>query len=276
MIFYQISFGQYSKSKYDEAKELIEDYLQSLMFNCQISNTQINESESRKIMAWNGEIVAYVYAQDTDASMPKYHSHNGKEKLELVCEFFGQSPVWRCNEDYPPKRKTSWRGATYLCLYTHYSLADSPLVRGDSGDVVSLYRVPITDRDRVEAYVWQRLYRSLDDVYMATSDLEMEAYRALADLESDCSIRGRELCLIIETATNVPTYYYLKRNYGREDAEEKKRQCPDCGKPWFVEHPERKTFWKYNFMCEECRLISDIAETVDIKYASIGEPRKAK
>jgi len=126
----------------------------------------------------------------------------------------------------------------------------------------------------VDAYCWQRLYRSLDSVYMETGDLEMSAYRALATLESDCTKRGRTLCLAIEKATGIPTYYYLKRIYGREYAEEKNRRCPSCGKPWFVKNSEKNASWKIDFVCKKCRLMSSIAETVELRYAKIGEPRK--
>ena len=272
MIFYQISFGPYRKDKYDEAKELIEDYLGCLLFNCQISNSHINEDESRKIMTWNGEVVAYVYAQGTDANHSKYHSYFGKKALKQLGDFFGQLPVWRCHEDFSAKCKTSWKNAPYLCLYTHYSLSDSPLIRGDNGSVIPLYRVPIMDEDRVEAYIWQCSYRSLDRVYMNTGDLEMQAYRALAALESDCTNRGRELCLAIEKATGIPTYYYLKRIYGREYTEEKNRRCPGCEKTWFVKHPENKVSWSCGFLCKKCRLVSDVAEEVNLRYAKIGEP----
>ena len=277
MIFYQISFGPYCEGRYDEAVKLIEDYLSSLMFNCQTSNTQMNEDESRKIMAWNGEIVAYVYAQGTDAGCLKYHDRLGKKARKQLHDFFGQWPVWRCNEDFPVKRKTSWKNAPYLCIYTHYSLSDSPLIRGDNADVIPLYRVPITHQDRADAYCWQRLYRSLDDVCMATGDLEMQAYRALATLESECTDRGRKLCFAIEKATGIPTYYYLKRIYGREYAEEKNRRCPGCGKSWFVKNPDNNASWKCDFMCKKCRLVSDIAEWDDeLRYAKIGEPQKEK
>ena len=276
MIFYQISFGPYYKDRYEEAENLIEDYLSSLSFNCQVSNNLMYDEESHKIMAWNGEVVAYVYGQDTDAGCHKYHDNQGKKALKQLNNFFGQLPIWRCHEDFPVKRKTNWKNAPYLCIYAHYHLSDSPLVRGDNGDTIPLYRVPITHQDRVDAYCWQRLYRSLDSVYQETGDLEMQAYRALATLESECTDRGRQLCLSIEKATGIPTYYYLKRIYGREYAEEKDRRCPGCGKSWFVKNPENNASWKCDFLCKKCRLVSNVAETAELRYAKIGEPRKVR
>jgi predicted nucleic acid-binding Zn ribbon protein len=108
----------------------------------------------------------------------------------------------------------------------------------------------------------------------------MQAYRVLAEPDSPCSKWGRELCLAIEKATGVPTYYYLMRYFGREYAEEKRRRCPCCGKSWHIKRPEKEggyEFWEFDFMCKKCRLVSNCAcGDVNLRYAKIGEPRKEK
>jgi len=273
MIFYQISFGPYIKDKYEETNNLIEDYLSSLYLNGQIH-------EEYSIMPWNGEIVAYVNAQEFDANRLKYHSHWGKEKLQRINHFLGQKPIWRCNEDFPTKHKTNWKDAPFLYFVTNYCESRTPLVRGDTAMSIPLYRVPITDLERNDICSWLWRYKSLDNVWMGSSELEIEAYRVLAEPDSECSKNGRECCLAIEKATGIPTYYYLRRFFGREYAEEKERRCPGCGKSWFVKRPEKeikdKPFWKFDFQCKKCRLVSNCAIDLSIRYAKIGEPRKEK
>lgn len=274
MIFYQISFGPYCKGKYyDEAENLIHEYLSSLLHNGQIAGHYT-------IVPWNGEVVAYVNAQGCDANLLKYHSQWGKDDFHKINEFFGQVPVWKCNEDFLSKRKTNWKNAPFLYFTTDFFESDllSLLARGDTADLISLYRVPIPDQAREDAYFWQAKYRSLYKVWLDSGDLEMQVYRLLAEPDSKCSKCGRELCLAIEKATNVPTYYYLMRYHGREYADEKKRLCPGCGKSWFVKRPEKKEdahtpFWEFDFQCKKCRLVSHIACDVNLRYAKIGEPK---
>jgi len=276
MIFYQIFFGPYCKDKYDEAENLIEDYLSSLLRNGQIV-------KNYGITPWKGEIVAYVYAQGFDANRLKYHSQWGKERMQRIKCFFGQTPIWKCNEDFPTKIKTTWKDAPFLFFVTDFLEPNylTPLVRGDNGRGIPLYRVPITDmeRDYTSSWLWQ--YKAFDAVWISSGELEIQAYRILAEPDSECSKRGREICLAIEKATGVPTYFYLKRYYGRNGDEEKKRLCPCCGKSWFVKRLEKKDgestpFWEFDFQCKKCRLVSHFAPDVNLRYAKIGEPRKEK
>ena len=270
MIFYQISFGPYRKDKYDEAEDLILDYLASLYRNGQIH-------ENYDVIPWNGEIVAYANALGYDANLLKHHSHWGREKLHHLNSFFGQKPEWRCNEDCPGKYKTNWKDAPYLYFVVECLDWRPPLARGDNGMIIPLYRVPITDEERDLLCGWVWRYKSFDGVWIGCGELEMQAYRVLADPESECSKWGREHCQAIEKATGVPTYYYLMRYFGREYAEEKKRRCPCCGKSWLVKYPveevQEKPFWKFDFQCKKCRLVSHFATDVNLRYAKIGEPR---
>ena len=272
MVFYQICFGQYCKNKYAEAENLIQGYLATIL-----RNGQINRNYS--IMSWNGEVVAYINAYGYDANCLKSHCHFGKEKLRQLKAFFGQPPVWRHNEDFPVKRKTNWKDAPFLYLATDLFDSCSPLTRGDDGMIIPLYRVPISDMDREAVVSWQWKYQAFDEVWIDSCELEMKAYRVIAEPESKLSKKGRELCLAIEKATGVPTYYYLKRYYGRDDTDEKRRRCPLCGKPWHVKRHEKQTvedtsFGDFAFQCVKCRLVSHIAPIINLRNAKIGEPKK--
>lgn len=269
MIYYQILFGPYVKEQYEDAKNLIENYLSAMSHNGQI----VGEWD---IVPWQSQIVAYVNTSGIKAERKNSHSKWGKEYLKKIQNFFGQAPVWTCQEDFPRKKNATWKNAPFLYLFTDFSEYESPVARGDNGYIIPYFTIPLTDEEKEWIYFWKERYGALDFVWISSGDLEMPAYRILAEPESEISKSGRELCQTIEKATGVPTYYYLMRYYGRKEEDEKKRLCPCCEKPWYVEHPEGedKPFWKFDFQCEPCRLVSNLACDVNLRYAKIGEPRQ--
>jgi len=271
MIFYQISFGAYCKERLDETIELIAEYLAALVQNGQID-------KNYDIVPWQGQVVAYVNALGLKAEHRQFHSVWGKERLKDVRKFFGQTPNWTFNEDFPPKKLATWKDAAFLYLSTHLFDSESSLCLGNDGTPFPYFRLPLTDEEKRKIYYWTAKYREFDSIWIGSGELEMPAYRLLADPDSSLSTKGRECCAIIEKATGIPTYYYLMRHYGRKSADEKKRRCPGCGKPWFVEYPESdRPFWEFDFMCKRCRLVSNLAYDDDnSRYAKIGEPRKEK
>jgi predicted nucleic acid-binding Zn ribbon protein len=155
--------------------------------------------------------------------------------------------------------------------------------------VIPNFTLPITDIERENIYCWTRAYRDFSNVWLNTGELEMPAYLLLAEPDSSLSIRGRKCCSVIEKATGVPTYYFLIRYYGRDEAGERERRCPGCGKPWFVQRPNKQIsmlnpvlednrgpWWEFDFMCKKCRLVSHGCDCLDLRHAKIGEPRKSK
>ena len=74
-------------------------------------------------------------------------------------------------------------------------------------------------------------YKSLDRIYIYSGELEIPAYKQLAEYESGLSKEGRKLCKIIEEEIKKPVFYYLHRYWGRKIGEEN-RVCPSCGKNW--------------------------------------------
>jgi len=270
MIFYQISFGPYRKDKYDEAVELIDEYLSAIIRNGQID-------QHYNVVPWQGQIVAYINALGLRADRSRFYSEYGRKCLKKIHQYFGQMPIWTRNEDFPPKKLATWKNASFLYLFTHLFDHESSLCLGDDGCPLPYFRLPITDQEKDNIYCWTGKYQELDTIWIGSGELEIPAYRLLADPDSSLSIEGRECCAIIEKATGVPTYYYLMRYFGREYAEEKKRRCPCCGKSWLVKYPEKeiqeKPFWKFDFQCKKCRLVSHFATDVNLRYAKIGEPR---
>ncbi|MDR2705837.1 MAG: Zn-ribbon-containing protein [Planctomycetaceae bacterium] len=270
MIFYRVSFGYCCKNDLENATTTVDNYLAALAKNGQID-------KNYTIVPWQKQVIAYINTIGLEADQLKSHSANGKERLKDVEKFFKSSPVWICNEDFPPTQKAIWKNASFLYLYVPYYQQGTPLHRGDNNDAVPLYRVPITDKDREDVYFWQQYYQECDNIWQENSKLTIDAYRMLADPASELSKQGRELCLAIEKATGIPTYYYLMRFFGRKHEEEIQRKCPCCGNSWAVKQPQQQIseperFCHFYFQCQPCRLVSHLASgNVNLRYAKIGE-----
>jgi predicted nucleic acid-binding Zn ribbon protein len=81
---------------------------------------------------------------------------------------------------------------------------------------------------------------------------EKFGYNQMAELKSDLTKLGREICAVLEKKTDVPVYYYLHRYYGVSAKAESKRRCPDCKGEWLLKEP----IGIYDFCCKKCRLFS--------------------
>ena len=271
MIFYKIDFGPLGKKDVSESLDVAEDYLAVIVRYGQIS-------EGYQCVFWQGRLIAYVQAMGLEADRPKSHSKRGKEYLRKLSTFFGRKPLWKINEDIESITKITWKNAPFLYLQADMFDIGTPLCRGDNGYEIPLYRVPLSDDAREYTCLWQKKYRVYDDIWIGSSELEMQAYRVLADPESGLSKMGREHCYLIEQATGVPTYYYLMRYFGRQEPIEKKRRCPVCGNTWYQPQFEQtakedRYFWYFDFQCEPCRLVSHLAcGEINARYAKIGEP----
>jgi predicted nucleic acid-binding Zn ribbon protein len=270
MIFYRVSFGYYDKNDFEDAITAVNNYLVALTGNGQID-------KNYTIVPWQKQVVAYLNAIGLEADLLKSHSARGKECLQEIEKFFKRPPVWCCNEDFPPKQKAVWKNASFLYLYVPDNQQGTPLYRGDNNDAIPLYRVPIADNERENICFWQQYYREYNNLWLENGKWSIDAYRMLADPESELSKQGRELCLAIEKTTGIPTYYYLKRFFGRKFEEEIQRKCPCCSNSWAVEQPtqeisEPKRFCHFYFQCQPCRLVSYPANgKINLRYAKIGE-----
>jgi predicted nucleic acid-binding Zn ribbon protein len=173
-----------------------------------------------------------------------------KPKMTLLGRGLESSTVDRC------RRPTSY------FLMTNYLSIESPLRCGDDYLPVPLYRVPPTyepDPSYWDILRWQKEWKSCDQLQMACGSAERWATKQISDPASSLSVTGRKICRLIEDQSGVPTYYYLYRGGGRSAAAERKRSCPSCGKKWSLSEPLHQIF---DFKCNPCRLISNIAWSV--------------
>ena len=290
MILHKITFGKIHPSTRQEAEDMADDYLRMLSGNGQAGS-------GYAFVAQDGLLCAYIDLAGNQATKLKYHNNYGREQLKNVIAWFGQDPVWERLDDYGPWRDTIWTNAPFLFLTTCTLDGESPLFRGDTGARIPLYRLPdhqvppddrLFSKDdiffgahkyRADIGNWQHSYHNHDSVWMRSGKLEFPAYKQLAFPDSELSETGRDLCKHVESATGVPTYYYLHRYYGRPEGEAM-RKCPGCGRRWRTRHPlvvETGYWHRFAFKCDKCRLVSHVAADDDEpKYAHIGEWRAAK
>lgn len=283
MFLCEVDFGKlHSKA---DGRERQRDAVESF-FSTLYKNGHIYDGHAKGES--NGNLLAYVELTIADSYLEKYYSKWGLLRLREVEEEFGSKPKWKVLSKVPKTKPTSWKSADSLFLYTlpHFcSEQYSPIYTGNKGQQIPLYLLPMPNRDTSGddmawseyLFQWASSYRDHDSIWIGSGVLEMSAYKQLADPSSELNTSGRDLCEEIERHTNIPTYYYLYRYFGRKKGETE-RPCPICGKPWRVErNDEKKPWWEFAFRCETCRLVSNGASTdEDERHARIGEFRTVK
>jgi predicted nucleic acid-binding Zn ribbon protein len=269
MITAKITFGKRRKQTKTHLENLAESYLSFLLKAGQICG--------QYLMVWtDGLLSAYVQIPGPSAIQLRYHSEMGRQNFDLIKQAFGREPLWNMLNDNPARRENRWRDASFIYLFAHAFYYGPPLHCGDNGRAIPTYLFPVTPEIQEELYFWQGSYRDHDRVWLDSRELEMFAYRELADPLSQLSKRGRRICQTIEEATGVPTFYFLLRYWGRDQIKEKGRLCPGCGHRWHRNVDGNKfQFWQFSFRCNRCRLVSHLADSDDNKrHARIGEYRK--
>ena len=117
--------------------------------------------------------------------------------------------------------------STWYMLYTDLSTAESPLVCGDCGKPVPLYKLPaILDKEGQSNFInWQDQFKALQslDVYNYAHEMTEDA---IYNPQSRSNKMGRALCRTLEKAKSVPVFYHLEQKRTAGDA------CPVCGKAW--------------------------------------------
>lgn len=270
MFLTRVSFGKCEgSSQREELGDSVAWYLSALAKGGQIDGDFLYD--------WCGDgMVAFVHLARPSAWERRFHTVWAVESLDELCQQFGREPQWTLLSDHVPRRFPSWKSAPSLVLFTHAFTDSSASVRhGRHGDPIPTYLLPLPDTEREAVYFWSNSYRYHDNVWFVSRDLEIPAYRQLADPFSGVSNEGRECCQRIESATGKPTYYYLMRYWGRRGAREFERKCPSCGGDWATDAGPGSEFWDFQFRCEPCRLVSNAGDSEeDERHARIGEYRR--
>lgn len=271
MILANVIFGTRRGGERETLEDLAESYLGTL--------AQLGHLCGPWFLTWTkGRLNAHVLLASPAAFETRHHTKRGEEDLKAVTTAFGRSPDWKILDDDAKDRASTWKGAPFLYLFTDALSWASPVCRGDGKKPVPVFSLPLAEQQKSDLYSWQNGYSDHDKIWIGSGKLEIPAYRQLADPESELSASGKDLCREIESATGVPTFYYLMRFWGRSRSE-KKRPCPGCGKQWKADRNEGSParFWHFDFKCEPCRLVSHLADCSESRnLAKIGEYRGKK
>jgi predicted nucleic acid-binding Zn ribbon protein len=266
MILANIIFGTRRQNDPDQLENVAESYLGALFHNGQLCG--------ERFLTWTrGRLNAHVLLASRAATEPHHHSRYGKKELKKVTNAFGRAPVWRILDDDAQQSPSSWKGAPFLYLFTHAFDWESPVCHGDGKPPIPVFMLPLAFEHKEQLYFWQQSYYHHDNIWLGCGALEVAAYRQMADPESSLAEHGRDLCREIETATGVPTFYYLARYWGRAKGEDQ-RLCPGCGAPWRTERSRESPgrSWEFDFKCDRCRLVSHLAVSTDGgRHTRIGE-----
>lgn len=206
----------------------------------------------------------FITTHEQDSLEPKYDNlyvNKWRDKLEELCgnkveiELLGKLADISC-------KCTS---ASFYLLKTSYNNMSSPLKCGSCFNPVPLYKIPhYNDYGYHPILSWERYYQSCDHLWMGCAVGEHWSFEQMKSPASELSIIGREICTNIEKATGVPTYYFLYDSAhfdeDRTMAQENAKKCPSCSGEWLLSVPLGDN--DYHFKCDNCRLVSQIADGV--------------
>jgi len=148
----------------------------------------------------------------------------------------------------------------FYILYTTYVTLETPLRCGHCFNPVPLYKIPKTyDDEYYNIICWQSDYQSCDSLQMNCTVGERFANNQMGTLESPLCRLGFEVGESISSKTGKPVYYYLYKGAGKNYEAEASRKCPKCSGAWAQSEPLHGIF---DFMCGECKLLSNIAWNV--------------
>lgn len=262
MILVEVKFGRGSSLQKSELEDIADGYIASLFHAGQLCGEYF--------LTWiKGELICHTLMAGVGAGKPRFHSDWGNANLKKVVKAFRQKPVWMVRDDELPKRNISWNAST-LHLFTHALDWKPPVCRGDTGEAVPTFLLPLDFQTKDDIGRWQAEYVLHDRLWLNSGSLEMRAYKELVDPASELSVGGRELCAAIEKATGVPTYYFLMRYHAPEQGDDN-RPCPGCGKDWHTPKSPDAPFHHWPFRCQHCRLVSTVGVNVNRRFAKIGQ-----
>jgi predicted nucleic acid-binding Zn ribbon protein len=161
-----------------------------------------------------------------------------------------------------PETAPSCRCATPtgLYLFTTFLHNEPPVRCIQCSGIVPLYRLPSPKTGEHSGLLsWKSNYQACDTLQMNCGVGERFGERQMSDPTSGLSRSGLAVCKELEGLTGRHVYYYLYRGHTRSRSEELGRKCPSCGSQWLLKQP---LHGKFDFKCDQCSLLSNIAWNV--------------
>lgn len=219
----------------EDKADFLFNYLSTLYKNGQILNDY-------QLVKKDYAYFAFLTVPDKDALDPRFNNiytnkfiHDIETKLDYLGENIDIGECCCCSEP-------SW----YM-LYADYASNGSPIVCGDCGHEIPLYKIQhiMKEDEHFGILSWQKVYKSIDNIWMNCLS-DRFSKRQLSDPNSQLSKDGMKICTELEKVLNKPVYYFL---YLPNKITE---NCPKCGEKW------KEIEWsKTYFVCDDCRLATD-------------------
>ena len=252
MYVVEIAFVRHRRGKICEMENAVASLLAAWLHDGHICGSEWQVLHSSQ------NYVARVLAPARDAFKLSRYSKYVKSSLENLAKVsLSQPQIKFLGLDSTESNVCDCKNPPLLLLYTRWLRIGSPLRCGECRDDIPLYRIPkFPSGEYFEILGWEMDYQACYTLQMGCATGEKFGLREMGELNSSLSQRGLEICREIEKLTGTPTYYYLRRYNGRSKKSERARLCPSCIGAWIL--PEK---WhdKFDFRCDKCHLLSNIA-----------------
>ena len=214
-------------------------------FSCLYKNGQI--LKNYEMIKMDNSFIVFVTLPEDNALDEKYNNIYISKYLLQVKKLFTVS-IDTIGKNLNCDKGCACKKSSWYMLYTDWTAIDSPLVCGDCGQSVPLYKIPhLFNEDEHHGILgWKEAYSEIDGLWLYCLS-DRFTYRQLNKFDSQLSKIGRNICRELEKATGVPAYYYVFQ-YNKS-----KLLCPVCGADW--KYRGEKTFIDYK--CDQCRLVAD-------------------
>lgn len=177
------------------------------------------------------------------------------KKLENLCS--AKLQIKTIGKSYKSYKSscTCTKSDLYI-LITNYVTIESPISCGNCNKSIPLYKLPkYYDFGYMPILSWETNYISCDNLQMNCEVGERWALNQMQDLTSTLTKQGLKICGILESLTNIPTYYYLY-NYTKNKGVDLRILCPGCNDNWGLIERLHNI---YDYKCERCKLISTVS-----------------
>lgn len=252
MYLAQLEFKVIADTDFSSAERAIRRYLEQLIFNGQVLGREFPTAWQQD--RFNCRIV--LPAQD--ALEQRCHSERGLTALQQLADAGLAYPQLQIlGMDLMSQHTDPCPHADAYILYSRFNDTCSAVRCAEHLAPVPLYRLHTKQQDHEALIRWQLQYQALDEIQMQQSRvLRKSAERSLQQLHSNLNRQGRKLARQLERSQNKPVYYALYSGSSANCSKEASKTCPGCGAPWHLAEPWHDIF---DFRCEPCRLVSNIA-----------------
>ncbi|MBU2709305.1 DUF2310 family Zn-ribbon-containing protein [Zooshikella marina] len=247
----EVNFGVNKTSELDDQVNLIDLLLGSWRMNGQILGRE------HPIAHTNEAISVFIKIPEEYSLSPKFNNKYVNKYFKEIEDRFSVPLISVLGKEPRCSNICRCSASKSYILFTTYLALECPLYCGECFGVVPLYRIPKTyDDEYYNIICWMSDYQSCDSLQMNCAVGERFGTNQISKLDSPLTRLGLKVCDSIKEVTDKKTYYYLYKGSCKSYTQELSRKCPGCNGEWRLESALHDLF---NFKCEKCSLLSNIA-----------------